>query len=233
MKRLMFILVLALGGLTVCDGDLSAKGQGGSSRGRSGGSGNGRTASASYGRTAARPANSGAKKAAVPANQKTGAKGYSPTPTNRLSSPAQKKAATPATNPKVGSKGYSPPYVNRVGRARNPKTNGLRGRNRQQPMPKYHQPSGHQGPRHNAGYSHRGRHYRHCCFNGSWRDWTRRCWCPRQGIYIYWSPSECCWYRYLDSDQVFVPCDDLTSEDIDISSTVIVDAASRVVDDAD
>ena len=94
-----------------------------------------------------------------------------------------------------------------------------------QPNSSYHQQVHHHhgdvGPHHHVGHVHHGRHFRHYCFNASWHYWTRRCWCPRYGIYIYWDPTQRCWYRYVDMDQTYVPLDNLTSEYIDGNSVVV------------
>jgi hypothetical protein len=79
--------------------------------------------------------------------------------------------------------------------------------------------SGHTG---HYSHVHRGHSYRHYCYGGDWHGWTRRCWCPRYGFYIYWCPNQRCWYRYVEG-QAFLPCDKLTSEVIDGNSVDIDD----------
>src|SRR5262249_3391583 len=59
------------------------------------------------------------------------------------------------------------------------------------------------GPRNNAGRSYRGNVYAHFCFTGGWRDWTRRLYLGQYGITIFWCPSQGCWYRYVNADDVY------------------------------
>jgi hypothetical protein len=65
------------------------------------------------------------------------------------------------------------------------------------------------GPAYNCGHFHRGCTYRHWCFQYNWRGYTSCVWYPRYGCYLYWCPVNLCWYRYVEVDLIFVPCDDL------------------------
>jgi hypothetical protein len=61
---------------------------------------------------------------------------------------------------------------------------------------------------HHHGKVHRGHHYRHNCYRHTWRGYSRSCWSSRHGCQIYWCNVECCWYRYIVADQIYVPCED-------------------------
>lgn len=62
------------------------------------------------------------------------------------------------------------------------------------------------GPQHNCGRYHRGVTYSHYCYTHVW-VYQYRCWYPTWGIYLYWCPVQCCWYRYDTIYMIYLPCD--------------------------
>jgi hypothetical protein len=75
--------------------------------------------------------------------------------------------------------------------------------------------SGHapHGPRSTRRSSHRA-HSGHGHFGRGSHGWTHRRWFGRSNRWLYWCPDEGCWYCYSDDDGTYVPCDDLTDEDM-------------------
>jgi hypothetical protein len=70
------------------------------------------------------------------------------------------------------------------------------------------------GPRYNRGYTYRGVAYKHWCYDGVWRGYTKRWWYRPAGCFIYWSAADGCWYRWVTADGVFVRMDTLTTAEL-------------------
>jgi len=71
------------------------------------------------------------------------------------------------------------------------------------------------------GRQYHGHTYAHYCYNGAWRGYTYYCWVPQYNFYLYWCPLQSCWYRYIPSAAIFVPCDNLTILQININNIQI------------
>ena len=67
---------------------------------------------------------------------------------------------------------------------------------------------GKQHHQHSLGYTHRGHTYNYHHYNSSWRGWNHRTWHNRRNYWIYYSPSDNCWYRYDETDEVYLPIED-------------------------
>lgn len=81
------------------------------------------------------------------------------------------------------------------------------------PHPKPHfNPS---GPKHNLGKHYKGKVYKHWCFHKKWTGWTKSFFFVALGVTIFWVPTQGCWYQYFEADGIYVPCDDLTDENLD------------------
>jgi hypothetical protein len=70
------------------------------------------------------------------------------------------------------------------------------------------------GPVHNHGNFYKGHWHTHWCFNKSWRGYNCVRWYTVWGCWLCWCPDMGCWY-YLSVDDIYVPCDDLTDENMD------------------
>jgi hypothetical protein len=62
------------------------------------------------------------------------------------------------------------------------------------------------------GNTYRGQTYSHNVFSKHSCGWSRRGWCPSLNRWVYWCPSEGCWYIYEAADETFVPLDTWTNE---------------------
>jgi hypothetical protein len=51
-------------------------------------------------------------------------------------------------------------------------------------------------------------------FDTDWSGCERRTWYSPWNCWLYWVPDQDCWYWYSVEERVYVPCDDLTSEDL-------------------
>lgn len=66
-----------------------------------------------------------------------------------------------------------------------------------------------------SGYAWKGNTYSHLCYRGNWYGWQWKKWYTPLACWIYWSPTDGCWYRYYTDGAVYVPIDDLTAEDFE------------------
>ncbi len=55
----------------------------------------------------------------------------------------------------------------------------------------------------------------HQTHSGKWKGGKKKHWHNGMNMWLYWSPADSCWYRYDAATDTYVPCDDLTVEDID------------------
>jgi len=77
----------------------------------------------------------------------------------------------------------------------------------------------HGGSHHTGGYKssiHKvGKIHTHKSHKKNWGGFSKKRWSSRCRCSVYWSPSDCCWYRYCASSDDLEPIDDMTDENCD------------------
>ena len=77
----------------------------------------------------------------------------------------------------------------------------------------HHHKNHFQHRRYGHGFTFKGKTYKHWCYNHHWHGWSYYRWYAPMGCYLYWAPQDLCWYQYVAEQNVYLPCDELVTED--------------------
>jgi len=70
------------------------------------------------------------------------------------------------------------------------------------------------GSKNKQGSGSKGQAKKHHSHSKTWKGWQKRQFSKRLGYWLYWSVDDGCWYRYDEETATFVPCENLTDENL-------------------